>query len=236
MCLQWLEKMSKNILIMVNYKLKEFYYKGDSSDYSEICSVCYKSFKKNLMDLDEVIILTGIEKNYNKMFKDKFYKIMDIHRNGDCNILYVDTDTVCIKDTEIFGKFNFCTSFCICNDLRYRKYTALVPINIYKSLNPWFMCSVQYYPSSMDKKLWDIGESLAKNWINVWAYECIIYNSMIHAQNVNLKKLHDPRFNYQYLEEFKMSIPLEEAHIVHVPATRGSNDSLRIMKRLFNGG
>lgn len=230
----------KNILVISLYNLSTFHHKGEVANYLDLSTVCYKSFMTNLVDLDEIIIFTGTKDDYNKMFREKFYRLMDLHKTRKCNILYVDADVVCTKKTKIFNRFNHFTMFYICKDLRHRKYPFDVPVERYSCLDPWFMMNVQYYPADLDNGVWSVGKTLADNWIDVWAYECIIYNAMIHSQNVDLQSLCIPKYNYQHLPkqqyEFETYIPLEDAHIVHVPATRGSRKSLTEMKRLFYGG
>ena len=236
--------MTKNILATVLYEITEpMYGKAKTEDYKEMHKLCVDSFKKNLVGLDETVTFRGVTENYHDVFQGKFYHLMDLHRSGDVNILYVDLDNLCVKSVEIFGKYDDLNLFCISSDLGFRsslnKYIDPVLLN---KMEPWFVTNVKYFPSTMDNGLWDVGKELVEQWKPVWAYECLIYNAMFHAQAIkNVQEYHRPEYSYQLPPKPKRSnriqgyintISFEQARIIHFHSTRGSGRTIEEMRRL----
>lgn len=230
-----------NILITARYELKDKnFLKADTNDYFQIHELCSASFEKYLLDIDEHIVLAGIKDNYHEMLKDIFFRIKHIHLNCSCNILFADSDMMCIKPVSIFSNYDKFWMFCATPNDIYCKYPKSVNRKLYFHLKPWFMSNLRYYPRYMDSKVWDTGTELANNWIDVWAYECIIYNAMLHSQHDNLSngygylkwKYHNPVLNYQYgIKGFKNDIPLGQAEIIHFGSSRGSKKVIAEMKK-----
>jgi len=116
-----------------------------------------------------------------------------------------------------------------------------VPVELYNHLSPWYMSNVRYYPCGLKDKVWDKGNELFKKWIDIWAYECIVYNAMMHSQDIFYIKegkkcgFSFPKLNYQYMlgQEHLNGIALQEAHIIHCQATRGSKEAINKMKALI---
>lgn len=221
----------KNILITANYKITGKQFGGWKPAYfSKISKLCVESFKKNLKDIDEIIVLEGEEDDYNDMFKDIFYKTKEIWLREPCNILWTDTDTLCLKPTEIFGRYDdFRMFFAMVPE---RKYGPIVPHELYKELNPWMMSNLRYFPHSINKHVWEEGELLVENWIDIWAYECIVYNTMFYSQNPEdvFKNYHMPDLNFQYVL-MKQDIELNNRNIIHFGSSRGSRAVLDIMNQ-----
>ena len=230
-----------NIHITANYKITNTMYnpnKCKTEDYEEISQICSDSFKKNLKNLDKSIILVGEKPSYHELFKEIFYKQMDMYKWNDCNILWTDADTICIKPTEIFDKFENFNMFW--DDSIYCNFPAVVPRNLYKGLIPWMMSNIRYFPKGLPNSMWELGEPLAKKWINVWAYECIIYNTMFHSQK-SIKDEHGvvknkyllPEYNFQMIRSKKYpNMEMKDANIVHFHSSRGSKDTIRKMKKI----
>jgi hypothetical protein len=227
----------KNIFITALYRLiRDSSRKSISSDYEEIHKLCVDSFLKNLSGIDRHIVLSGNKNTSHDMFKEIFYRIKDIYHSEPCNIIFTDADTLCVKPVNIFNKYNTFSMFLISITGKFSTYKK-VPKRLWKSLKPWFMSNVRYYPHGLNDTVWRTGTELANKWINVWAYECIIYNSMIHSQFDGMsyteikKTYHKPEFNYFYAtDHFDMDIPLEEARIIHFAGSRGSKEVLNKMR------
>lgn len=215
----------KNIHVTVNYEIRNMYNSANShtKDYARMAYLCSQSFKKNLKGLDESIILTGSKRSYDEVFKDIFYKLMDMHKDG-CNLLFTDADTVCVKKTTLFGSYDNFNMFGI--DNRFCKYSGKVSKELYKDLNPWFMSNLRYFPNTMDSNLWNIGKALADKWINVWAYECIIYNRMIYSQE---KQNIIQEMNSQWIDGKKP----EGANIIHLAGSRSSKRAIILMEDML---
>lgn len=218
-----------NIHVISCYNVPSFYGNGNPLHYKEMTELCVKSFMRNLKNLDAVITLSKKVTSYHDMFKDVFFKLKTLWKPRVTNILYTDADTLCLKSTDIFGKINGFQLFCQQDNMKVFKG---VPEELYKHLTPWYMASVRYFSSDMDSCLWDVGEALVNKWINTWAYECIVYNSMFHAQPDELK-LNLPQYNCQWSTDFPPSVQIAQANIVHLHSTRGSGRTLERMRKLL---
>ncbi len=151
----------KNILMTACYKVKDYDYgKSNTDDFEAIKRRCLMSYVKHLKDIDEVVVLDGEIETPHEMCRDIFHKLMEYHRNKRCNILYVDADTLCVKETEIFGEYDNFTMFCI-QDMFQKAFPVQVPVDLYRNLTPWFMSNVRYYPADMGHILWEIVKPLA---------------------------------------------------------------------------
>lgn len=230
-----------NLLVTACYNLKDktalskrrFVF----NKYQKLTTMCLKSFRKNLKDLDEVLVLEGTAENYHRMFQDIYYRIKKIYQAGDCNILWVDSDSVCVKPTRIFGRYDKFVMFDIQN--QYCHFSKRVSEDLYKHLIPWMMSNVRYYPAgAITDKMWEMGDKIAENWVDVWAYECIIYNTLFHAQGMTReeieKDIYNPRLNHQNISGDKVSLVPPDARIIHVHSTRDINKALRIMAIYLN--
>lgn len=230
----------KNILVTACYQLENSgYFKQKNFNhkhYMALTDLCVKSFKENLEDLDEIIVLDGIQPNYHKMFYTIYCKIFNLYHNTKCNILWVDSDNVCIRPTKIFNLFNHFAMFFYSN--QFCKYPSEVPLQLYSHLIPWMMSNVRYYPANkMSSGLWEKGTKLAEKWINVWAYECIIYNKLFHSQGLSKEEMLNlyfkPELNCQYIGKQTNYNVLPYANIIHVQSTRGVIDGLSRMKEVL---
>jgi len=224
-----------NILVSANYVVKGFRFGAtQQSDYDIMLEMWKCSFQKNLQHLDDIIIFTGEGGTYN-IYRDIYWKIRDLYIQGH-NVLWADLDMLCLGPTEIFGQYgNFMMFF---NNDTHLDYSGTVPQRIWGSLLPWFMANLRYYPSgSIEDWLWKECDSLVKNWVDTWAYECIVHNYMFHSQfgsgfqKENLLRYHNPSMNFQW--EGEGSIP-EDSKIVHFHCTRSSARSVGKMQQMFN--
>jgi hypothetical protein len=226
--------MPANILVTVLYEVKDpIYGKAKTEDYVALHRLCLDSFKEYLADIDEVITFTGVAKDYHEVFRLKFEHLRGLHTKQDCNILYVDLDNLCVKPVEIFGKFKKLNLFCISSDAGYRGVlNGSVPMERLRFAQPWFVTNVKYFPAVMNKKLWEIGKEIVKDWVDTWAYECLVYNCMFHSQWVkDVQDYHRPEFSYQapVRGNYSNSINLKQAKIIHFHSTRGTEKTIQIM-------
>jgi hypothetical protein len=227
----------KNIFVTAFYEVENRYsHKAETSkeDYKRLTEICVDSFKKNLIDLDEVIILNGVTNNYHQLFKDIYWKIRDLWYETPCNIIWSDSDNLCLKPVEIFGKWNKFSMFSSANEHQF-SFTNPTCLNLVKNLTPWMMANLRYYPATMNADLWwNVGDDLAYSWIDEWAYETIIYNKMFHSQDIdNYNKFMRPEWNVQ-CEGIVGSISpetIKNAIIIHCQSTRGSREAIEKMDR-----
>jgi hypothetical protein len=229
----------KNILITACYEVDHMYGLGEVKyeDYQNINKKCVESFENNLKDLDQSIVLDGHVDTYHKLFQEIYWRIKDIYRNNQpCNLLWSDSDNICLRPVEIFNKFDKFAMFYWSEQYR----TSFVLENCIKlttKLIPWMMANLRYYPSGMSDFLWSVGDDLAYSWIEDWAYECIIYNKMFHSQDItDFDKYFVPEWNVQSpggLDEITSHL-VRNAVILHCHSTRGSSWVIPKMDRALN--
>ena len=215
----------KNIFITVNYQVDNMYGLTNFQDYTKMTELCVESFKNNLAGLDEIIILRGKVSNYHQLFKEVYSRVKEIYFSGHHNILFADSDTICLKPVEIFEKFNKFAMFVIANEFQF-SFSNPTCLDLVRNLSPWMMANLRYYPAAMDEKLWDIGDDLAYSWIDEWAYDTIIYNKMFHAQDITDYNIYNiPNWNTLVLGSIS-DMEIKNSTIIHCAATRGSGLSL----------
>jgi len=217
--------MSKNILVTARYEVENMYGKTTPEDYKAINNKCVESFNKHLANIDESIVLEGKVRTYHELFKNIYWEIRKIYHDQPCNILWSDSDNICLRPLEIFGQFNkFCMFYNI--DFYGTQWVDERCKQLAKPLVPWMMANLRYYPAGMSSFLWDIGDDLAYSWIEDWAYECIIYNKMFHSQGIyHFNEFILPEWNVQAEGELN-SITKElvkDAVILHCHSTRNSS-------------
>ncbi len=142
--------------------------------FQEMAELCSTSFKKNLEGLDEVVFLGNDGKafaSYTLMFRDIFQKTWSFWSEGH-NIFFSDADALCVRPIKVFGKFSDFRLF------------AEGEENSHEGTFPTYMLSgSRYFPSSMNKNLWEIGDSI---WLEeeetYWDFEQYVYNCMFFSQ------------------------------------------------------
>ena len=225
----------RNIFITACYEVDHMYGNTSKEDYKQLTMKCCDSFMRNLIDLDEVIILTGNKTTYHELFKEIYWKIKDIYsRNSPCNILWSDSDNVCLRPLEIFDKFDKFAMFYSIEQYR----TAFVDqtcLKLVENLSPWMMANLRYYPAHNTTMLfWDVGYKLATNWIEDWAYETIIYNAMFHAQGItDYNQFIKPEWNVQGEGDLNSITKdlVKDAVILHCHSTRNSGIVIQKMEK-----
>jgi hypothetical protein len=239
----------KNILLTAVYEITDKLYGNmRTEDYERLNQLCVESFKANLKDIDEVIILRGKKNSYHEVFKEKFYLLKEIYHSSPCNILWADSDNLCVKPTELFGKFSEINMFSIVPNVMFAfngYYKAKqIPTDFFEYLQPWFLSNIKYIPAGLPEEVWEAGTFIADRWVWEWAYECIVYNTMFHMQDIecdNISTYHIPKYNWQNFNEWRNGvpnewengIPIEEAHIIHFASSQGSLDAIEKMEK-FN--
>lgn len=217
--------MPKNILVTSLYKIygqKGMWNSIDTfEDYKTLTSFCVNSFRKNLKNIDEVVILNGEYDHCQKAFQQTFWKLRDMA--GE-NILYVDSDTLCVQPTEIFSKYD-----------NFMMFNTTDPPT--KDSFPLYMSSaVRYYPNNFGKDKWDAFSEEAEKWdLNCWDYEVILYNKMFYSQG--FQPVLAPELHFCYFiggsEHLNPGKTLDEAKIIHFGASRGAKKTLERMKDIL---
>lgn len=222
-----------NIFITACYKIDSMYGNTNYEDYQKLTELSVESFIKNLKGINKVRVLTGSKSNYHELFKHLYWEVKDIYfKNKPCNILFVDSDTICLKPVSIFDQFDKFAMFNTQVGIPY-KYSYTNPICLYlvKNFAPWMMANIRYYPSGLPNFIWDVGDDLAYSWIDDWAYDCIVYNGMFHSQGItNYEGYHNPKWNNLILGGIT-DREINDSDIIHCAATRGSSLSLENVNR-----
>lgn len=229
----------KNILVTANYDVKVMYaHDGhtEPGDYRQLTNICTKSFRENLVGLDEIVILSGSVDDFHQLFKEIYWKIKEIWHKNPCNILWTDSDNLCLKPLDIFGKWDKFSMFFSANEYK-DCFVYGSSLTLTKNLIPWMMANLRYYPATMNRQLWEIGDDLAYSWIEEWAYETIIYNKMFHSQDItDFKPYHIPAWNVQCEGPVGMVNPeiVRDSTIIHCQSTRGSREAIEKMERAIS--
>ena len=226
---------------------------GDLYDwYMKMHEISLRSFEKNLEGDWEFLFFNKEVENIQEVFKDHFFEIYDIWKQGDTNILYCGPDNIMLKPTKFFGEYD---------DFRMFNYTDPKSSNETNHYNiqheHFFNADVRYYPSTMSQDIWDMGLEMAENWdFNSWNTEQFILNKMLWDQpNRTLENTLLPHIAYQghhlYLPNTKEGADaqgswehrkfvsnkwngcnLSDAHIVHTHGSRHAPSKYALMKEL----
>ena len=230
----------KNIFVTAQYDVENRYSHNAQTtkeDYQELTNLCTKSFRENLVDLDEVVVLNGKVDTYHQLFQDVYWKIQNIYfDNMPCNILWSDSDNLCLRSLDIFNHWDKFAMFFSANEHQF-SFVNSDCLSLVKNLTPWMMANLRHYPANMDHHLWDIGDDLAYSWIDEWAYETIIYNKMFHAQEIDDYSIFmRPEWNVQCDGPVGMINPemVRDSVVIHCQSTRGSRAAIDKMNRALN--
>jgi hypothetical protein len=239
----------KNYLIRSLYKIKSpMWFQDRSSEgdlydwYKKMHDISLRSFEKHLQGDWEFIFFNKEVDNIQEVFKDHFFEIYDIWKQGNTNILYCGPDNIMMKPTEFFGKYD---------DFRMFNYTDPKISNEQNHYNiqheHFFNADVRYYPSTMSQDIWDMGLEMAENWdFNSWNTEQFILNKMLWDQEGRtLENTLDPTMAYQghqlfiknwdqrkaYSNEWN-ACDIKDAQIIHLHGSRNAPNKFALMKEL----
>jgi hypothetical protein len=202
---------------MKNYLVNIFYSKDRRTEaiWREICRVSTNSYRKNLLGDWEYIRheLDGAL-HHDKIFFKNFELVRSLWASGN-NVLVCDTDTVCVKPIEIFGKFHDFSMF----------WHSSPPTN--ERFPVRFNSGVVYIPKETKPSVWEVGEERWKEYFKKepqnWAANQDVYNYMLYSQrNKNINEFLHNELNYLESTPELNDIQKEEAKIVHLFATRAT--------------
>lgn len=216
---------------------------GDLYDwYMKMHDISLRSFEKHLQGDWEFIFFNKEVENIQEVFKDHFFEIYDIWKQGDTNILYCGPDNIMMKPTEFFGKYN---------DFRMFNYTdpksSVEPNHYDVQHKHFFNADVRYYPSTMSQDIWDMGLEMAENWdFNSWNTEQFILNKMLWDQKGRtILNTLDPTVAYQghqlFIEDWEQrksysnewnDCDIRDAQIIHLHGSRNAPRKFSLMKQL----
>ena len=160
----------------------------------------------------------------------QWYAVKELWFREPCNILCMGADTLFIKPTEIFGRYNKMMMFNY-TDPRY-----------HKEFEHYFNDDIRYYPATMDPKVWDIGEQKMEGWFEHseanWGWGQLIHNYQMWSQGVSVNEVLDPTVAFQMLgskisdTEAWNNCPISTAKILHFHGSRDADNRLSVMTEL----
>jgi hypothetical protein len=206
-----------NFLVMPRYSVDGNY--ETRSYFAEMHELATASYRKNLLGDWKLITLLGdfsyipsFMAAFSEMQRDQFKRLYSLWQQGH-NVLFVDTDTICKKPTEFFGK--------------------------YKSMvMPWITCGscsrfeqymnggVMYFPATMKQETWDLGLPQLEHW-KEWDDSQLTYNDMFWSQP---EQVIDPKLNFSPFTPNPLWIA--DAHIVHFHGSKSYPGAIEHMKGL----
>jgi hypothetical protein len=218
----------KNYVVWTNCQIqdpqREFGLEAPNyKNYDRMCEISLASARKFLGGAWQSKIFTDPAASRTAMFQQNWQRIWDLWHSEPCNILYLDSDTVITRATDIFGRFP-----------EFRLFNWSTPKSKPGYPN-YFNAGVRYYPATMSKEIWAAAAETAKNWdLTIWDQEQLIFNSMFWSQDLSWEDAHRPELNWQCpvvgqkidLVEYN-GIPPEAAHIIHYHGTRSSETAVK---------
>lgn len=229
----------KNYVIWTNCKISETKERfgiqpcGDPQSqaaYDTMFQVSRASAQRFLQGDWTEIVFTDPAETRVDMFQANWQRIWDIWHREPCNILYLDSDTMFLRPTEIFGRFH-----------EFRLFNWTDPKSNDQFAN-YYNAGVRYYPSTMKPEIWSIGEAMAKSWnLDIWDQEQLIFNAMFWKQSI--PDPHHPELNWQGMQMIVPDPRAQEAHeqwnqcaisqtnIIHV---HGSRSAIHTAQLMFN--
>lgn len=192
------------------------------ADYNRMHELSLASARHFLRGDWEPIVFDQPAESRVTMFRDNWYRVRDLWHSEPCNVLYLDSDTVFVKPTEIFGRWP-----------QYRLFNWTTPPR-HADFPHYFNAAVRYHPYTMSADTWAVGDDMAENWnLDIWDQEQLIFNAMFWSQNLSFEDAHHPELNWQAPSGTDLaglaqhaqfnSFPIQHARIIHYHGTRGSS-------------
>lgn len=205
-------------------------YLQDCEIYKEMYKVSRASAKHFLQGQYEEIVYNTSVVDARMHQIGVWYLIKELWHKEPCNILCMGADTLFIKPTEVFDKYNKMTMF---NYTDPRTHSEVVN---------YFNDDIRYYPANMDPAVWYFGEKLMSKWFEHaetdWACGQIIHNHQLWSQGVKLADVLDPTMAFQVLafdeeQDSKWNnCAFDDAKILHFHGSRGIDGRLEVMKSI----
>jgi hypothetical protein len=211
--------------------------------YQEMWQMALASYKKFVKEPFETVVWDGPVQDIDTACMENWYSIKELWNTEPCNIMWVGADTLMIRPTSLFSeKFS-----------EFRLFNYSDPQKS-QNLAHYFNDDVRYYPHTMSDQTWQLGEDYLKLRETApdrhWGFDQHRHNVMFWSQNI--ADWHHPEMAYQamYLrnptEEIMPGhsflpvewhdqwngIKIDQAHIVHFHASRGSRSVVNQMRSL----
>lgn len=206
--------------------------------YGEMYQMRLASFCKFCQEPFEAVLWTDPVDDSDTCTEANWTAIKELWDNEPCNVFWAGADTFMIKPTSLFSD-------------RYKEYRLFnyTDPRAHREFEHHFNDDVQYYPHTMSKEIWALGEKYFEQRETHpdrhWGFDQLRHNAMFWAQDIPEEDRVHPEMNYMChnlrsdhpaeLEATRLwnsGLPLANANILHFAASRGSRQVVNMMKVL----
>lgn len=235
--------MVKNYLVCAVRPIRKGWHIEKNDDlyenYKEMYRYRLASFEKFVQEPFEPILWTDAVDDNDNYTVANWNDIKALWHNEPCNIFWAGADTLMVRPTQLFDN----------NFKEYRLFNYTDPKS-YAGFSNYFNDDVQYYPYTMDASVWQRGDEL---WAlrdthpdRHWGFDQLRHNEMFWSQAIADNDRHHPEMAYQAMNLRSLNldivnwhnrwngIDINQAHILHFHASRGSQQVIELMKNLCN--
>jgi hypothetical protein len=202
------------------------------SIYREMYNLSRESARKNLIGGYQEIFWQAPAVNAPWGFMAKYFLIKELWFSEPCNVLWLGADTLFIKPTQIFDKFE-----------TFRLFNYTDPRHGF-GFDHYFNADVAYFPASMKPELWEHADMMLLDFGShpetKWDFEQILYNKLLWGQGCKAETIFEPGLAYQFFDrDLARSnawnrIDINSASLLHFHSTRGVNETLALMTLIHN--
>ena len=231
--------MVKNYLVCAVRPIEDGWHLEKNKDlyaqYRQMYDLRLASFRKFVTEPFEAVLWTDPVKNNDEYTIANWQAIKELWHSEPCNIFWSGADTLMTQPTSLFSdRFK-----------EYRMFNYTDP-KTHREFQHYYNDDIQYYPHTMSKETWDLGEQL---WSQreghpdqFWGFDQNRHNAMFWSQGIPKEDWHHPELAYQAMKMRELSqevvekhnewngIPLQYAHILHFHASRGSQQVIDLMR------
>jgi hypothetical protein len=206
--------------------------------YGEMYQIRLASFRKFCQEPFEAVLWTDPVDDSDTCTEANWKAIKELWDNEPCNVFWAGADTFMIQPTSLFGD-------------RYKEYRLFnyTDPRSHGEFAHHFNDDVQYYPHTMSKEIWAVGEKYFEQRETHpdrhWGFDQLRHNAMFWAQDIPDEDRVHPEMNYMChnlrsdhpaeLEATRLwnsGLPLPNANILHFAASRGSRQVVNMMQVL----
>ena len=208
----------------------------DLADYSEMYRISRATLRRFLAGDWQEHVFRAPVLDAQQFCIAQWYAIKELWHSESCNILWMGSDTVMVKPTEVFDHWH---------GMRMFNYTDPKRLD---NIPHYFNDDVRYYPADMDPKVWEVGERAMTEWYTNpharWDLGQMIHNYQFWSQDIpGSDRLH-PWMNWsahamrdvtdRTIEKFNNwnGLDISDAHIIHLSGSRGASQGRQHMQEL----
>lgn len=195
------------------------------------------SFRHFVKEPFEAICFTDPVDDNDTYTLANWYAIKEIWHREPCNIFWAGADTFMTQPTSLFGD-------------RFREYRLFnyTDPKQHREFEHYFNDDVQYYPHTMSKEIWELGEQYWEKREGHpdqhWGFDQIRHNAMFWAQDIPANDRLHPYMNFMCMRMREINPEVirwheqwnqhsfMSANILHFAASRGSESTIALMKWL----